>query len=124
MLTADRAQKGDILELFRACNSRSAIVAPMISVRQIRAARGFLGWSQSELAGEARLSRSAIARLELEQVQPHPGTIEAICQVLTARGISFADDPRSGLETVELRVLALCWARFGLGVRPPYRIGD
>jgi transcriptional regulator with XRE-family HTH domain len=38
----------------------------MISVEQIRAARGLLGWSQSQLAGAARRSLPTIKRLERE----------------------------------------------------------
>jgi transcriptional regulator with XRE-family HTH domain len=76
----------------------------MISVRQIRAARGFLGWSQGVLADKARLSRSAVARLELEETAPHADTIEAIHRALTAHGIVFVDDPSNGLEGVQLRV--------------------
>jgi predicted transcriptional regulator len=76
----------------------------MISVRQIRAARGFLGWSQNILADRAGLSRSAIARLELGETAPHSDTIEAIYRALIAQGIIFIDDPGNGLEGVQLRV--------------------
>jgi transcriptional regulator with XRE-family HTH domain len=38
----------------------------MISVEQIRAARGLLGWSQSQLAEAARRSLPTIKRLERE----------------------------------------------------------
>jgi transcriptional regulator with XRE-family HTH domain len=38
----------------------------VITIEQIRAARGLLGWSQSELAGRAGLSLPTIKRLETD----------------------------------------------------------
>ena len=38
----------------------------MITVEQIRAARGLLGWSQSELARRAKLSLPTVKRVEAE----------------------------------------------------------
>jgi transcriptional regulator with XRE-family HTH domain len=76
----------------------------MISVRQIRAARGMLGWSQSVLAAKAGLSRSTIARLELAETAPHDGTVESIYTALTAHGVTFVQDPANGIEGVQLRI--------------------
>jgi transcriptional regulator with XRE-family HTH domain len=76
----------------------------MISARQIRAARGLLGWSQSRLADRAGLSRSAIARLELDATAPHADTAEAIHAALVAEGISFIDDPAAAVVGVQLRL--------------------
>ncbi len=39
----------------------------MITARQIRAARAFLGWSQQELADKAKLARTTIQRIEKGQ---------------------------------------------------------
>jgi transcriptional regulator with XRE-family HTH domain len=36
----------------------------MVTVEQLRAARGLLGWSQSELAARANLSLPTVKRLE------------------------------------------------------------
>jgi transcriptional regulator with XRE-family HTH domain len=60
--------------------------------------------SQNVLADKAELSCSAMARLELEETEPHADTIEAIYRALTAHGITFADDPSNGIESVQLRL--------------------
>ena len=39
-------------------------ISAMITVEQLRAARGLLGWSQSELAARAGLSLPTVKRLE------------------------------------------------------------
>ena len=40
----------------------------MTSTAQLRAARGLLGWSQTDLARAAKVSRATIARAELQEV--------------------------------------------------------
>ena len=42
----------------------SSGIAPMVTIEQLRAARGLLGWSQSELAARAGLSLPTVKRLE------------------------------------------------------------
>ena len=39
-------------------------IPPVVTVEQLRAARGLLGWSQSELAARAGLSLPTVKRLE------------------------------------------------------------
>jgi transcriptional regulator with XRE-family HTH domain len=39
-------------------------ISPVVAVEQLRAARGLLGWSQSELAARAGLSLPTVKRLE------------------------------------------------------------
>ena len=39
-------------------------ISPVVTVEQLRAARGLLGWSQSELAARAGLSLPTVKRLE------------------------------------------------------------
>ena len=75
----------------------------MITTRQIRAARGLLGWSQGTLAKKALLSRSAVARLELGEAESRADTLDAIHRAFTAAGIVFVDDPAIGAEGVQLR---------------------
>ena len=76
----------------------------MISVAQIRAARGLLGWSQGELADRAGLSRSAVARLELGEVEPREETVEKLHRALFRAGVRFTSDPKRGVEGVERRL--------------------
>ncbi|TWB23469.1 helix-turn-helix protein [Nitrospirillum amazonense] len=61
----------------------------MISLRQIRAARALLGWSQQMLADKALLSVKAVARLERNEVTSHAATVEALERTLTQAGIIF-----------------------------------
>jgi transcriptional regulator with XRE-family HTH domain len=60
-----------------------------VTVQQFRAARGFLGWSQQELAARARVSRSVIAGFELGTSTPQPRVMEALVEAFEAAGIIF-----------------------------------
>jgi transcriptional regulator with XRE-family HTH domain len=42
----------------------SSQISPLLTIEQLRAARGLLGWSQSELAKRAGLSLPTVKRLE------------------------------------------------------------
>jgi len=77
----------------------------MISGKQIRAARGLLGWSQQRLADEALVSRSSITRLESEQGEfdQNAGTMELVRRALENAGINFLFDDGSGAEGVRMR---------------------
>jgi transcriptional regulator with XRE-family HTH domain len=72
-----------------------------ISVKQIRAARGLLGWTQAELAEAAGVSRQALNGVE-NGSDPKQSTINAIERALMKGGIQFI--PRNGGgEGVRLR---------------------
>lgn len=62
---------------------------PMISSRQIRAARALLGWSQQDLADKSIVSVNAIRRLESSQVDPRWSTISAVKAALEMGGVEF-----------------------------------
>lgn len=61
----------------------------MITSRQIRAARGLLGWSQQQLADKAIVSRNTVAQLERGEVDPRLSTVEAVRKALVKAGIEF-----------------------------------
>ena len=61
----------------------------MISLRQIRAARALLGWSQQKLADEAVLSVKAVQRLERKEVATRSSTVDAVEKALSKAGIIF-----------------------------------
>lgn len=63
----------------------------MITPAQIRAARALLGWSQSQLAEKAGVSRNALNNLEREVVAPRRSTVKAIQQTLEQAGIEFTE---------------------------------
>lgn len=70
----------------------------MIDEGQIRAARGFIQWSQSDLAERAGLSVQTIKRIERAGTGSAAlDTIKAIVSALEAGGCTFlSDDGTSG----------------------------
>jgi transcriptional regulator with XRE-family HTH domain len=69
----------------------------MPSGSQIRAARGLLGWSASELAERSEVTLRTIQRFETaEGVPPNrSGTLDKVSAALEAQGIEFLGDPET-----------------------------
>ena len=69
----------------------------MVAVEQLRAARGLLGWSQSELAARAGLSLPTVKRLEAgfgpRVSNEARGKMQ---QAIEAAGIEFIDENGGG----------------------------
>jgi len=65
----------------------------MITPGQIRAARGFLNWTQAQLAKAAGLSEVAVKNLERGRTDPRASTLTAIQEAFDHAGVCF---PRSG----------------------------
>lgn len=63
----------------------------MITVEQIKAARGLLEWSQHDLADTAIISRPALNNLERRVTKPHTSTLVRIQKALEKAGIEFID---------------------------------
>ena len=63
----------------------------MITVRQVKAARALLGWSQSDLAVHSGISEPTIARLESldGKLGGRANTAEKIRAALESAGIDF-----------------------------------
>ena len=69
----------------------------MITARQIRAARGLLGWTQRVLASRAKLSTNVVARLERDKVDSRLSTVLAVQEALVKGGVEFIPaDERKG----------------------------
>jgi transcriptional regulator with XRE-family HTH domain len=68
----------------------------VITSRQIRAARGLLGWSQADLAVSAGLSRSTIAAIENEAGNPTRDLVGRIRAVLESNRVEFL--PQEGVR--------------------------
>ena len=62
-----------------------------ISISQIRAARGLLGWSQVALAKAANVSEPTIKRIEGGKVSVSDDMRAAIRAALEAAGVQFID---------------------------------
>lgn len=63
----------------------------MITVEQIKAARGLLEWTQDDLADVAIISRPALNNLERRQTKPHSETLKRIRKALEKAGVEFID---------------------------------
>jgi transcriptional regulator with XRE-family HTH domain len=66
-----------------------------MSPEQSRAARGWLGWSQADLAAKARVSISTVRDFEKGRHMPIAATLDAMRRALTAAGIEFLDEAGS-----------------------------
>jgi transcriptional regulator with XRE-family HTH domain len=67
-----------------------------ITVGQLRAARGLIGWSQTDLAEKSGVSRPTIADFEAGKREPYPRTIETLRAALEAAGVVFVDENGHG----------------------------
>ena len=63
----------------------------MITIMQIRAARGLLGWSQTELAERSDLTQRTITDIETAKRRASSPALQAIETALTNGGIEFID---------------------------------
>jgi DNA-binding XRE family transcriptional regulator len=68
----------------------------LISARQIRAARGLLGWSQERLCEEAGVSRRTLARMEEGGSDARVSTLAAIEAALERAGIELVSGEGKG----------------------------
>ena len=67
----------------------------MITSRQSRAARALLGWSQETLADKARVSLTALKRLESEnRLEVYESTRDQVRRALEAAGIVLLSTER------------------------------
>ncbi|MBI1327410.1 MAG: helix-turn-helix domain-containing protein [Alphaproteobacteria bacterium] len=62
-----------------------------VSVAQIRAARGLLGWGQKDLAAEIGISAIAMNHIESGQSQPRTSTLGKIRNVFETNGVEFTE---------------------------------
>jgi predicted transcriptional regulator len=71
---------------------------PKVSIRQIKAARALLAWSQEQLAAAAAVSIPTIKRLEADEgmLGGRTATGEKIQSALETAGIEFIDENGGG----------------------------
>jgi predicted transcriptional regulator len=76
----------------------------MVSIRQVKAARALLGWSQSDLAEKSGVSMPTVARLEMEDgpLGGRPETRSKIVGALERAGIVFTNDGEPGVKIVPI----------------------
>ena len=76
------------------------------SARQLRAARAYLGLTQTEVATEASISLPTLKRLESEASGPQRANlsnVEAVVNVYTNKGMQFLFTDRDGAEGIQMR---------------------
>lgn len=71
-----------------------------VSIRQIKAGRALLGWSQDRLAAASGVSQPTIKRLEAEggELGGRAGTQTKICRALEKAGIEFTNGKSPGVR--------------------------
>lgn len=72
----------------------------MITIRQIKAARALLGWSQQDLSEKAEISYPTVARLEAVEgeIGGRADMATRIVAALEAAGIEFTNDGQPGVK--------------------------
>ncbi|MBI1207277.1 MAG: helix-turn-helix domain-containing protein [Azospirillum sp.] len=78
---------------------------PMITGRQIRAARSLLDWSAEVLAEKTGLTRVTISKIENSSVQPHENSLGKIFRALSENGIEFIGTVGVRLKSYHVEVL-------------------
>jgi ribosome-binding protein aMBF1 (putative translation factor) len=63
---------------------------------QCRAARGWLDWSQADLAKKAKVGLSTVKDFESGKRTPIPNNLDAMQRALAAAGIVFTENEISG----------------------------
>ena len=77
----------------------------MITVEQLRAARGLIGWSQTALAENSGVALSTVRRMETGQgrVRGHSENVWKIQTALERAGVQFIDENGGGGVGVRFR---------------------
>jgi len=75
----------------------------IISGRQIRGARGLLGWSMEDLTDQSGVNRISIRQIENDEVQPQEKTLTRIYGVFDKFGIEFLPDDGVKMRKQEAR---------------------
>jgi transcriptional regulator with XRE-family HTH domain len=72
----------------------------MISVRQMKAARALLDWSQDDLAARSGVSRPTVARLETAdgELGGYPETRGKLVAALETAGVEFTNGDEPGVS--------------------------
>jgi len=77
----------------------------MLTAAQIRAARGFLDWKQSDLAKASGIAEVTIKKIERGGIDPRASTLDALQRAFEKAGLVFLEpgDTRDGGAGVRLK---------------------
>jgi transcriptional regulator with XRE-family HTH domain len=88
----------------------------MPSIPQFRAARGLLGWSQTDLAKAAKLSLPTIKRFETAAgAQVSVDAVAKMRQAVERAGVEFTNGTRPGVRLIEAPPKARSRSKWGSG---------
>lgn len=79
----------------------------MINVKQIKAARILLDWTQDDLARKSGLSKAAIANIERGSASPRQETLDLLQQTFQLNGVAFLE--HSGVQLIGERFDLKIW---------------
>lgn len=77
----------------------------LITPRQIRAARGLLGWDYGDLCKRTDFHRHTIRNIETGNTQAQPGTMNRIAQVFADAGVEFLEHDGVRLKPANVDML-------------------
>jgi transcriptional regulator with XRE-family HTH domain len=91
---------GSLYAILKVSIWSSALSILKVSIRQIKAARALLGWSQSDLAGASGISEPTIKRLEANdgEIGGRADTAEKIQVALESAGVEFTNGGQPGVR--------------------------
>jgi transcriptional regulator with XRE-family HTH domain len=69
-----------------------------ITASQMKAARQLLGWTQEQLAAEARLSPSTVSHCEAGRHRTSPEIVSKLQRALEAAGVEFTNGGEPGVK--------------------------
>ena len=68
----------------------------MVSPGQVRAARAFLNWKQTDLANAAGISEGSVKNVERGNTDSYPATLRAVQSALEIAGVIFIEENGDG----------------------------
>ncbi len=83
-----------MFEMNASTNGTSAAITPA----HVRAARGLLGWTQTELIDRSGVPKRTLIRFELGEGAPQPRTVAALQAALEAAGVTFTNGDEPGVK--------------------------
>lgn len=69
----------------------------MVTARQTRAARAWLGWTQDDLARASTVAKRTIAEFELGNRVPYDRTLRDIREAFERAGVTFIFEDKVGI---------------------------
>jgi transcriptional regulator with XRE-family HTH domain len=89
-------QIADILQLAGIQQIAEFMQGGKMTAEQCRAARGLIGWSQTDLAGAAGVAVRTLISFEAGEREPYQRTLTALRSALESAGVDFIERDNGG----------------------------